>query len=305
MSAEIYNTNRDFLWRLCYRMTGSAADADDIVQETFVRVLEKPPRRLDDPLRPWLVRVAVNLSRDVLRRRRRNYVGPWLPSPIATDEPANPPSYEPVSGDDASPLARYDMLESVSFAFLLALEALTPTQRAVLLLRDVFDYSTEETADALGMKESNVKVTLHRARRALREYDRKHSVHDNAFSQKTRQALEQFLKFLNARDVHGLERLLAKEVIEMSDGGGEVAAAMVPIVGREKVLRLILGLSEKFTTAPRPSFRQLNGAPAVLFEADDQPSGYASRFTMHCEIDDAGCINRLAFVVAPSKLSAI
>lgn len=306
MSAEAYTANSDFLWKLCYRMTGNTADADDIVQETFVRVLEKPPRRMDQPLRPWLVRVALNLSRDLLRRRRRTYVGPWLPSPLPTDDAGNPPSYEPRAGDDESPLSRYDMLESVSFAFLLSLEALTPTQRAVLLLRDVFDYTTDETSRALGMKETNVKVTLHRARRAMRDYDeRRASQRSGPLREKTRRALERFLACLTARDAKSLEQLLAADVVEMSDGGGEVAAARAPIIGRNKVLRLILGLSQKFARPPRPSFCLLNGMPAIMFELDDQPPGFASRFTMQCEVDDAGRIRRLGFVLAPRKLSAV
>lgn len=306
MSAEAYTANREFIWKLCYRMTGNAADAEDIVQETFVRVLEKPPRRLDQPLRPWLVRVALNLSRDLLRRRRRTYVGPWLPSPLPTDDAGNPPSYEPMADDDESPLARYDMLESVSFAFLLALEALTPAQRAVLLLRDVFDYTTDETGRALGMKESNVKVTLHRARRAMRDYDKRRTSQRSApLREKTRRALERFLACLTSRDVKGLEQLLTADVVEMSDGGGEVAAARTPIVGRDRVLRLVLGLSQKFPAPPRPSFCVLNGMPAVIFELDDRPPGFASRFTMQCEVDDAGRISRLGFVLAPRKLSAL
>src|ERR671916_1877371 len=83
---QIFNQNKGFLWGLSYRMTGSAADSDDILQETFVRLMQKPPARTDEPLRPWLVRVAVNLSRDVLRRRRRQgYVGQWLPAPFETE----------------------------------------------------------------------------------------------------------------------------------------------------------------------------------------------------------------------------
>src|SRR6185436_15303130 len=118
---SLFEEHRRFLWGLCYRMTGCAADADDVVQDTFVRAIERPPRRVDEPLRPWLVKVALNLARDLLRRRRRrDYLGPWLPSPIETE----PPSHEPAALD-----GRYELLESVSFAFLIALEALTPTQR--------------------------------------------------------------------------------------------------------------------------------------------------------------------------------
>ena len=132
-----FGEHRPFLWSLCYRLCGDAADAEDLVQDTFVRALQHPPSRTDAPWRPWLVKVALNLGRDLLRRRRRRgYVGPWLPAPVD----------EPPAAEGAGPGARYDRLESVTVAFLLALEALTPAQRAVLLLRDVFDYSVRETA---------------------------------------------------------------------------------------------------------------------------------------------------------------
>src|SRR5262249_47728960 len=153
-------------------LTGSAADAEDLVQSTFERALLRPPKDLDRELRPWLVRVAMNLGRDLLRKRkRRPYKGPWLPSPLETGSEASPPSFELELPTGESPEARYDWLESVSFAFLLALEALTPTQRAVLILRDVFDYSVAETAAALGLSAANVKTSHHRARRAMAAYE--------------------------------------------------------------------------------------------------------------------------------------
>ena len=303
-----FETDRRLLWGLCYRMTGNAADADDLVQETFVKALEKPPRRLDQPLRPWLIRVAINLSRDLLRRRkRRGYTGEWLPSPVPTDDNESPASYEPPAPSEDSPVARYDMLESISFAFLLALEALTPSQRAVLLLRDVFDYSTSEVATAMEITENSAKVLLHRARGRMRDYDKDRAIPDSARREATRQALEQFLLCLKNRDADGLEKLLTTDVLSISDGGGEVAAALRPISGRDRVTRLLTGLAEKAGPMPKVSFRLLNGWPALVVEVEEQDRhpGVASRFTMHFEVDGSGRIRRLDTVVAPSKLSAL
>jgi RNA polymerase sigma factor (sigma-70 family) len=304
-SVEAYETDRKLLWGLCYRMTGNAADADDLVQETFVRALERPPARLDSPLRPWLVRVALNLSRDFLRRRkRRAYTGEWLPSPVPTDE-ESPPSYEPPAPASDSPAARYDLIESISFAFLLALEALTPQMRAALLLRDVFDYSTAETAEALGSTEANVKVLLHRARRRMLDYDKNRLDERDRLSEMTRRALEQFVSYLAARNIEGLERLLTDDVVSISDGGGKVRAAIRPVRGRDKVSRLVMGLAEKAGQMPEVSFKLLNGLPAVMVRMARAKPGFASLLTIHFEVDESGQIRRLHTVLAPDKLTAI
>jgi len=197
------------------------------------------------------------------------------------------------------------MLESVSFAFLLALEALTPSQRAVLLLRDVFDYSTAETAQALGTTETNAKVTLHRARRAMRDYDKGRINLDPARSEMTRRALEQFLLYLNSRDVKGLERLLADDVVNISDGGGEVAAALNPIRGRDKVIRLITKLAEHYGASIQVGFQVLNGLPAIVIQGIEAEPGRADRFTMHIDVDGSGRIRKLLTVLAPSKLKMV
>ena len=238
------------------------------------------------------------------RRRRRDYTGPWLPSPVPTDEESLP-SFEPEAPTEDSPAARYDLKESLSFAFLLALEALTPQQRAVLLLRDVFDYSTAETAEALDLTEANVKVTLLRARKRMKDYDHHRADLSPEKRAATRYALEQFMLYLNSRDVQGLERLLAADVINLSDGGGEVAAALRPIVGRNKLLRFFTGLSTKLRSQPRVVFRELNGLPAIVFENVESTLSRATRYTLQIELDDAGRISRLDSVLAPSKLAAI
>jgi RNA polymerase sigma-70 factor (ECF subfamily) len=299
ISAQTFDEHKRVLWGMCYRMTGSAADADDIVQDTFVRALERPPTNTEAPLRPWLVKVAMNLSRDQLRRRRRReYVGPWLPSPVLTDDD------QPTSTAD-SPGVRYDLLESITLAFLLALEALTPAQRAVLLLRDVFDYSTTETAEALAMSEANIKVTLHRARRNMDSYDKNRV---SSFSKRVvamRDTLERFLSRLAAGDVQGLKEMLAADVVLVTDGGGEINALAEPVYGSDKVLRLLTKLYEANREVTSTSLRNVNGEPAILVERRQMRPGHASFFTMHCELDESAQMRRLHFVFAPSKLTAV
>jgi RNA polymerase sigma-70 factor, ECF subfamily len=304
--ANLFEDHRSFLWGLCYRLTGDAADADDLVQETFARALTHPPARTDEPWRPWLVRVALNLGRDLLRRRRRrSYVGVWLPSPIDTGEDASPPSHEPTFTDGMSTERRYDLLESVSVAFLVALEVLTPQQRAVLLLRDVFDYSVHETSAALGITEANVKTTHHRARRAMQDYDQARCVPTQTLQERTRQALERLLTCLFTRDITGLEKLLAADVRALSDGGGEFLANLKPVIGREKLLRFYLKTLEHQQTVAGYSIRTLNGLPALVVEFAQQLERRAPRFVQQCLINAQGQITTCYAVLSSRKLTAV
>jgi RNA polymerase sigma-70 factor (ECF subfamily) len=305
ISAQTFDEHRKFLWGICYRMTGSAADAEDIVQDTFVKALEKPPADTEAPWRPWLVKVALNLSRDQLRRRRRReYFGPWLPSPVSTEgdtllelDQQTPP--------EVSPLAQYDLRESVTIAFLLALEALTPAQRAVLLLRDVFDYSTAETAATVEMTESNLKVTLHRARRVMEAYDKDRVANLSGRADDMRDTLQRFLSRLADGDVDGLKQMLAADVVLISDGGGEINALGEPMLGRPKVLRLLTRLYEANRSVTSTSMRIVNGEPAILVERSKVKPGHATFFTMHCELNGKGRMRRLNFVFSPGKLAAL
>ena len=303
---RIFREHQRFVWGLCYRLTGSAADADDLVQATFVRAMERPPARTDDPWRPWLVRVAMNLGRDLLRRRRRSpYQGPWLPSPIETTAEALPPSSAPAMDGEDSPEGRYERLESVSFAFLLALEVLTPQQRAVLLLRDVCGYSIHETATALGLSESNVKTSLYRARRAMQEYDHSRCLPTPIFQEKTRRALEQFMLGLAHQDTPAIEALLAEEVRTLNDGGGEFVAARVPIVGRDRVMRFYFNISKRRPPGMRVEIRLLNGLPAMVAESRHGRPGEAPRMVVRCDIDPDGRIKEIHAILATRKLTAV
>jgi RNA polymerase sigma-70 factor, ECF subfamily len=292
------------LWGLCYRLTGSASEADDLVQDTFVRALERPPARTGEPLRPWLTKVALNLGRDALRRRRRRgYVGPWLPEPIETEGAT--PSAEVEGPGGAGTEARYDLLESVSFAFLLALEALTPQQRAVLLLRDVFDYSVKETARALGLSEPNVKTTHHRARRALEPYEKARCRPTIALAAEAQAALQRFLHAMSTNDAAALEALLAADARALSDGGGEQHAARKPVVGKKRVASMYLGLAR---TSPPPlhaEIRVINGLPALVAELPERGERMPRRFTLQCAVGEGGRITAVYSVVAARKLGAL
>ncbi|MRG96223.1 sigma-70 family RNA polymerase sigma factor [Polyangium spumosum] len=298
---ELAREHRRYLWGLCYRLTGSAADAEDLVQETLLRALERPPARADEPVRPWLTRVAVNLGIDRLRaRRRRVYDGPWLPSPVETaEDAAQEIGIEPVETE-----GRYDLLESVSMAFLVALEALTPRQRAIVLLCDVFDWSVREAAEALGMTETAVKTMHHRARRALSDYESSRTRRTPELVEKTRVALGRFLAALGSGDGAALESMLHAEVRHLSDGGGEFFAARRPIVGRDRVGRLMVGLAKRVDAGARVSFRMVNGMPAAVLERPPMRK-IAPRSILQCEIGEDGAIRAVYWVLATKKLTAV
>jgi RNA polymerase sigma-70 factor, ECF subfamily len=290
-----YEGERRTLWAVAYRLTGCAADADDIVQETFARAMRRG--RAGSLERSWLVRVATNLALDALRRRRRSgYPGPWLPSPLET------PDDDPQT---ASASARYDLRESATAAFLLALEALTPRQRAVVVLRDVFEHDAAETGRALGMTQGAVRVAHLRARRALEGYDRRRSA-SRSGAGRSRAALEAFLTALAAGDADRVASLLAKGVAAVTDGGGEFAAARAPVAGREHVAALYLGLARKLAaTTGHVEFRALSGEPAAILRFDSPPPGWAPHSVLQVDLDEDGWIRRIRAVLATRKLSAV
>lgn len=289
--------HRALLFALCYRMTGCAADADDLVQETFARALATPPSDMTRELKPWLVRVAVNLGRDQLRRRKRlAYIGPWLPSPIETPLDAQ--------SDRARPDVRYGELESLSTAFLIALEALSATQRAVLILRDVLGYSVDETAQALELSDANVKTTHHRARAVLERYEAERVPITAARKKATHDALNNLLWCLMRGDVTGLAKLLAEDVRALNDGNGEFFAAQKPIVGRDKVI-----LFHQKTQRSSPmlfAVREINGLPALVAQLSNEGNPkLPERIVITLELDAGGKIKRLDAVVASRKLTHV
>jgi RNA polymerase sigma-70 factor (ECF subfamily) len=300
-----FEDHRVFLWGLSFRITGSAADADDVVQETFVKAHQHAPAQLADPRR-WLTRVAVNVARDVLRRRkRRSYLGPWLPTPIETGGDDVPPSFEPVV-EGQTLEGRYDLMESASLAFLQALEALTPTQRAVLLLRDVFDYTAGEVAVVLDTSEGNVRIIHHRARRAMDAYDRRQSRPTAAQRERTAKALQRFLALLSAGDVHGIERMLAADVRTVTDANGEFTALSHPLVGRLRVAKFFAQFSESRRRDEIVfAIRQVNGLPAADIEVASPRGRRPPRLMLSVDLNANGDIVNIWVIASSSKLASL
>lgn len=281
-------------------MTGVAADADELVQEAFVRALEATASLEGADLERWLVRVATNLSVDRLRRRkRRSYPGPWLPSPIETAEPVD-------VADDAAPDAaqRYQRAEEVSYAFLVALEALGPRSRAALLLTDVLDYSASEVADVLGTSEGNVRVLHHRARRTIDDFDVE-AVPSARAKQSQRAALERFVMCMMQQDAAGMEALLADDVRSITDGGGRYTALKAPLVGRGPVARFHLETARRRAPISRSEIRWINGVAALVVETAPLRPQMAPRLVLRCEVDAVGRIRELHTVLAPGKLTGV
>ena len=303
---EWFRAHRAFLWGLCYRITGSPEDADDLVQETFVQALEHAPDVLAQP-RYWLVKVAVNRARNLLRdRKRHGYVGPWLPGPIETSEHEHDlPSFEPIVEGERTLEGRYDLMESVSLAFLQALEALSPTQRAVLLLTDVFDYSAAEAAKALDLSVANVRTIHHRAKRSMDAYNRRRAIPSDDRRRATSVALAQFLQLLNDADMAGIERMLASDVRAVTDGGGEFSASRRPIVGPARVARFFVKLRESRPRLGNVRIVELNGFPAALIEFDAPMGRRPPRVALAVDVDRNGLITRLWGIANSQKLSAI
>jgi RNA polymerase sigma-70 factor, ECF subfamily len=299
---SVFRASERRLWGLCYRMTGVAADADDLVQEAFVRAVEAPASLDGGDLERWLVRVATNLSLDCLRRRkRRRYQGPWLPSPIETAEPADVAGAPATDGGAASSVER---AEQVSYAFLVALEALSPRARAVLLLVDVLDYPVAEVARILDTTEGNVRVLHHRARRTLERFDVQ-AVASPPVRERQRVALEKLMLCMVNQDAAGMEALLTDDVRSLTDGGGRYTALREPLAGKAAVVRFHLETARRRAPISRTELRWINGVAALVVVTRSLRPQMAPRLVLRCEVDGTGRIRELHTILNPQKLTAV
>lgn len=298
--AALVHDHRAHLWALAYRITGTAAEADDVVQEAFRRAIEHPPVDVGRPWRPWLSRVATNVAVDMLRRRiRHRYVGPWLPGPIETDDAGD----RLADGVDVE--ARYGAAESATLAFLVALEVLTPRQRAVLVLCDALGYSGPEVAEILGMSNDNVRATLHRARKAVAGYDEDRCRLSPELRTRLQAALARFGAALGTGDPARVAACLADDVRSVNDGGGVYRAALKVVTGPDAVARLFLGLMRRGEAPLRVFDLTINGIPALAFDLPRTHERNAERVLLWLELDERDAIRSVDVVLAPAKLAGV
>jgi RNA polymerase sigma-70 factor (ECF subfamily) len=231
-----FERHRTYLWGVGYRMLGDPAEAEDVVQEAFVRAIEGRPSA-PSALRPWLTKVVTNLAIDRLRRRKaRAYDGPWLAVPV-----------EELPVEDVEtlgPEARYSLRESANLAFLFALESLDARSRAVLLLREVFGYRASEVGSMLELSPENVRVLTHRARVALSALDPCGAESPTSEFEET---MARFNAALVAEDASALEALLVEDVQAATDAAGRYRANRKVVRGRGQVAALLRGLARKAT----------------------------------------------------------
>jgi RNA polymerase sigma-70 factor (TIGR02957 family) len=285
---EVFEAHRELLFAVAYRMLGTVADAEDAVQDAWLRWSAAPRSEIAEPrayLARTVTRVALNRLRSA-RARREAYVGSWLPEPLLTTGP-----------DTAD---RAELAESVSLAMLVVLESLTPEERAVFVLHEVFGFPHAEIAAAIGRSDASVRQLMHRAREHVQARRPRFDV--DAGQQ--RAVTERFLAAATGGDIDQLMMVLAPDVTLISDGGGKAKAPLRPIVGAAKVARWLAGISARpymgteisdMTVEPA----EINGGPGTLITVGGKP------ITAVTTVVADGRISAIQLVASPGKLRAI
>ena len=283
-SVEQFEAYRSLLFTVAYRMLGSAAEAEDLVQDAWLR-FASADRDVVRDVKAFLVTILTRLALDRIksaRAQRESYIGPWLPEPILTE------------GDD--PHARALRADRVEYALLTALERLSPAERAVLLLADVLEHDHSEIADILGITPAASRQHLHRAReRVAAEHTR-----FTPSVEEQRRLVDGFMAAVRDGNVDALRSVLAADVTARSDGGGKVpGAGLHPVTGSEKVARLYLGLLAKAPSDFRARVAEVNGSPALLAFAGER---LLSVMMFGCS---GGAIKEIVAIVNPDKLRIV
>jgi RNA polymerase sigma-70 factor, TIGR02957 family len=285
---ESFESYRPYLFSIAYRMLGSAMDAEDMVQETYLRFQTAAPQTIHS-LKAYLTTILVRLCMDQLqlaRRKREVYVGPWLPEPILTEE----------MPEAADPAKRVETEESISLAFLVLLEQLQPFERAVFLLREVFEYEFAEIATMLEKSEANCRRSFSRAKQHLVDQRPRFP----SAPETHRQLLTNFLAAVQSGEMTSLTNLLAENVTLWADGGGRTRTAILhPIYGREAVARISMGTKRFWPEDARFELREINGQAALVGRANDRA------WTVLAMDVEQGRIQAIRIIANPEKLTRV
>ncbi|RDI45331.1 RNA polymerase sigma-70 factor [Nocardia mexicana] len=281
-ATKVFMVHRDLLFTVAYEMLGSASDAEDVLQETWLRWVKVDFRHVHDQ-RSYLVRITTRQSLNrlrVMRRRKESYIGQWLPEPLLTS---------PDIAEDV------ELAESVSMALMLVLETLSPTERAVFVLREAFGIGYDEIAAVLGKTSAAVHQIAHRARRHVEARRPRQEVSPAEI----RAALEAFQRALETLDLQGLLEVLAPDVVIISDGGGVKYAPPRSITGANKAARFILGGLARADVVVTFGSTVVNGNPALVLHVDGELDGVLAAQV------EGGRITGLYYVRNPAKLTHV
>ncbi|WP_319446809.1 MULTISPECIES: RNA polymerase sigma-70 factor [unclassified Mycobacterium] len=282
--AERFTLLRPLLFTIAYEILGTATESDDVLQESYLRWADVDLTTVTDT-KAYLAKLVTRQALNALRaqaRRREEYVGPWLPEPLLV-----------ASGDASSDVV---LAESVSMAMLVVLETLSPDERAVFVLREVFGFSHDEIASAIGKSSASVRQLAHRAREHVQARRRRF---DPVDPQRSMELTAQFFATAATGDVDALITMLAPDVVWTADSDGKASAARRPVLGADRVARLVLGLIRGAGELGRVEPAFYNGAPALVLYLGDNLEGIIS-----VELTD-GKISHLYAVRNPDKLGGI
>jgi RNA polymerase sigma-70 factor (ECF subfamily) len=281
-ATEAFVVHRNLLFTVAYEMLGSAADAEDVLQEAWLRWVKVDQQQVHDE-RAFLVRITTRLSLDrlrTMRRRKESYVGPWLPEPLVT---------APDVAEDV------ELAESVSIALMMVLETLSPTERVVFVLREAFGFEYDEIAAAVDKTPTAVRQIAHRARRHVAARRPRETV----TQAEVQAAAKSFQHALDTGHFQALLEVLAPDVILLTDGGGLKRAALRPVVGADNVIRYVAGGIGKSGASLSAELTAVNGSPALLLSVDGAVDG-----VLAMRVED-GRVTTLYYVRNPEKLTRV
>ncbi|GGW97132.1 RNA polymerase sigma-70 factor [Streptomyces chartreusis] len=278
-AAQQFMAARPQLFGIAYRILGTAAEAEDVVQDAWLRWQKTDRGEIKEPaafLATVTARLAINVAQSA-RMRRESYTGPWLPEPVDTK---------------ADPQLGAERAEALDMAVLLLLEKLNPVERAAYVLREAFDYPYKRIAEILETNEANTRQLVTRARKHMTA-ERKEPVSSTAH----KRLLEVFLDAARTGSLSGLENVLAEDVVSYADGGGIRGASKIPVVGRLHVSKYLVAFAPRFWPPAEVRWVEANGRPAVLVSAEGNPVAL-----LCVDVSERG-IERIMWVMNPAKLA--